>query len=309
MRIDKISLSYQYKPKTPVVACIGFFDGVHRGHQALIKAAVDTAKELNCANGLITFEPDPWVTIRDLSPEECEHLTTTPQKINLVSALGIQNIYLLDFTKAMSMLHEDEFIEYVLGQLNLQGLVCGYDFRFGMNGRGDAQYLQDHLNVPVQIIDEVALDGEKISSSRIVSCVKEGDFLSAYKLLGYPYTIDGKVMHGNEVGSGLGFPTANISFSPEYVIPKLGVYSAHVKIRHKRYGAMINVGHNPTLNYSKNVSIEAHIFDFNEPIYGEHISVIPEQYIRPEQDFSNRENLIMQLERDRAQVRKVLGLK
>ncbi len=178
-----------------------------------------------------------------------------------------------------------------------------------MNGRGDAQFLKDHLSIPVQIIDKVSADGMKISSSRIVSCVKEGDFLSAYKLLGYPYTIDGKVMHGNEVGHSLGFPTANISISPEYVIPKLGVYSAHVTIRGKRYGAMINVGHNPTLNYSKNVSIEAHIFNFDEPIYGEYISVILEQYIRPEQDFSNRENLIMQLERDRAQVLRVLGLK
>ena len=309
MRIDKISLSYSYKPKTPVVACIGFFDGVHKGHKALIQEAIRQSKELNCASALITFEPDPWVTLKGISEDECEHLTTTKQKINLIVQEGIQNIYILDFTKEMSQLSDMDFVVRVLGQLNLKGLVCGYDFHFGVNGTGDATRLKQLTNCPVTVVDEVSSDGAKISSSRIVNCVKSGDFYEAYMLLGHPFFMDGKVVHGNHVGHTLGFPTANVEYSPEYVLPLTGVYSGHVILRGKRYGAMINVGHNPTVNYSRQISIEAYIFNLNEDIYNQYISVIFEQYIRPEQQFKNKENLILQLERDRSQVMKALGYK
>ena len=309
MRIDKISLSYRYKPKTPVVACIGFFDGVHKGHRALIQEAIRQARELNCASALITFEPDPWITIKGIREEDCEHLTTTKQKINLIVQEGIQNIYILDFTKEMSQLSSLDFVVRVLGQLNLKGLVCGYDFHFGRNGEGDAERLKQFLECPVTIVDEVTSEGAKISSTRIVNCVKSGDFYAAYQLLGHPFTMDGKVVHGNQIGHSLGFPTANVQFSPEYVLPLSGVYSGHVILRGKRYGAMINVGHNPTVNYSKQISVEAYIFNLNQDIYNEHISVIFEQYIRAEQQFKNRENLILQLERDRKQVMKVLGIR
>ena len=308
MRIDKISLKNTYKPNTPVVACIGFFDGVHRGHRELIQAAVDLSKELGCASGLISFEPDPWVTVKGMKLEDCEHLTTTKQKINLVSGMGIQNVYLLDFTPEMSQLSDTEFVANVLGQLNLKGLICGFDFHFGRKGEGDARRLQELLNCPVRIIEEVTEGGTKISSSRIVECVKEGDFLGAYKLLGHPFAMDGKIVHGQHVGTGLGFPTANVACSPEYVTPKLGVYSGHVKVRGKTYGAMINVGHNPTVNYTSNISIEAHLFHFDYDIYNEYVSVIFEQYIRPEIQFKTRDNLIMQLESDRQKVMRALGI-
>lgn len=308
MRIDRITLDRKYKPNTPVVACIGYFDGVHKGHQALIGRTVELAKEIGCASALITFEPDPWVTIRNALPQELEHLTTSKQKNNLVIKYGIQNIYYLDFTKQMAALSPHDFIEQVLGQLNLKGLVCGYDFRFGAKGLGDAGFLKRSVSYPVEVIEEISYKGTKISSSRIVKCVKSGDFMSAYELLGHPFTMDGTVIAGRHIGATLNTPTVNLGYSPEYVIPRIGVYSGHILVRGKMYGAMINVGHNPTGNYSVPVSIETYIFNFNSTIYGERVSLIFEQYIREEKDFKNMDNLKMQLELDKETVRKLLRL-
>lgn len=308
MRIDKISLNHVYKPRTPVVACIGFFDGVHRGHKALISKTIEMAKGIGAATGLITFEPDPWVTIKGIPASQLEHLTTTRQKINIISSLGIQNVYLLDFTPEMAALTPEEFAARVLGQLNLKGLVCGFDFHFGAGGAGGAAMLGSLAGCPAEVISAVEMDGEKISSSRIVKAVKDGDFFTAYQLLGHPFTMDGRIRSGSHIGATLGFPTANVEFSEEYVIPRIGVYSAHVSIGGKRYGAMVNVGHNPTLNYQEQVSIECHILNHDGNFYGEQISVMFEQYIREERKFQNRENLIMQLESDRQKVRKALGL-
>lgn len=308
MRIDTISLDRIYKPKTPVVACIGFFDGVHKGHQALIERTVALSKELQCASALITFEPDPWITVHNALPQELEHLTTAKQKNNLVIKYGIQNIYYLDFTKEMAALTPELFISRVLGQLNLKGLVCGYDFRFGAKGMGDAELLKKTVSYPVEVIQEITYKGAKISSSRIVKCVKNGDFMSAYELLGHPFMMDGTIVAGKHIGKTLNTPTANLGYSSEYVIPKIGVYSGHMLIRGKMFGAMINVGHNPTGNYSEPVSIESYIFNFNNLIYGERVSLIFEQYIREEKDFRNMDNLRMQLELDKETVRKILRL-
>ena len=308
MRIDTISLKRVYKPKTPVVACIGFFDGVHKGHQELIRRTVELAREYNCSTALITFEPDPWVTICNTLPQDLEHLTTSGQKNVLVFKYGIQNIYYLDFTKEMAALTPAAFIQQVLGQLNLKALVCGYDFRFGARGEGDAQLLKRSVPFPVEVVEEISYNGEKISSSRIVKCVKAGDFLSAYELLGHPFTMDGTIITGNHIGKTLSTPTANLGYSSEYVIPKIGVYSGHMKVRGKLFGAMINVGHNPTVNYSRTVSIESYLFNFNHDIYGERVSLIFEQYVRGERKFKNTDNLILQLEQDKETVRKLLGL-
>ena len=308
MRIAYIDLERTNKAKNQFAACIGYFDGMHRGHQTLIRRTRALAEKYGCGSALITFDPDPWVTIKNILPSELEHLTTMKQKNNLFIEYGIKNIYYLDFTREMSELSPEEFVKQVLGQLNLKALICGYDFHFGSHGAGDADLLKSIVSYPVEVVQQVSYDGERISSTRIVQYVKNGDFLNAYKLLGHPFTMDGTVVSGSHIGRTMGVPTANIRYSPEYVIPKIGVYSAHVVINGKKYGAMVNVGHNPTVNYHKDVSIEAHIFDLNEDLYGSRISVIFEQYIRDEMQFRTEENLKMQLEMDKAAVRRLLGL-
>jgi riboflavin kinase/FMN adenylyltransferase len=238
------------------------------------------------------------VTIKGIQPSETEHITTMRQKINLAVELGIENIFILKFTWEMSQLSYDEFAKRVLGQLNLRALVCGFDFHYGKNGAGNAETLRNQAFYPVEIVEAVMEDGEKISSTRITSLIKEGKIEEASFLLGHPFDLEGKVVEGRHKGTEMGFPTANIRISDEYVIPKNGVYAAWVTIDRKYYGAMVNIGHNPTLNYSEKISVEAHIFNFDGLIYGKTVSVSLLKFMRPEIQFRSRENLIMQMEQD-----------
>ncbi len=306
MRIAYIDLAKPRKAKNPIVACIGYFDGMHRGHQKLIEKTKELAEEHHCGSALITFEPDPWVTLRGMKNSDLEHITTMRQKINLAVSYGIENIYILRFTWEMSQLSPEEFLGKVLGQLNLKGLVCGFDFHYGKAGEGTAETLKWSVVYPVSIVDEVSEGGEKISSSRISILIKEGKMKEASDLLGHPYEIEGKVIQGRHKGTLMGFPTANIQIADELIVPKIGVYAAYAKYGMHTYKAMVNIGHNPTMNYTRNISVEAHLFDFGDNLYGNNISLYPVQYIRPEMHFRSRENLIMQLEQDSKTIRAYL---
>ena len=298
MRIAYIDLERTNKAKNQIAACIGYFDGMHRGHQTLIRRTRALAEKYGCGSALITFDPDPWVTIRGIRNSDTEHITTMRQKINLAVELGIENIYILKFTWEMSQLSPEEFVKRVLGQLNLRALVCGFDFRYGKNGEGTAESLQGKVLYPVEIVDAVKENGEKISSTKICELIKAGNIDEASFLLGHSFDLEGKVVEGRHKGTEMGFPTVNVKISDEYVIPRHGVYAAWANIDRKYYGAMVNIGHNPTVNYTEKISVEAHIFNFNEMIYGKTISVSLLKFMRPEIKFRSKENLIMQMEQD-----------
>ncbi len=306
MRIVNISVDKKIFSRIPSVACIGYFDGVHLGHQALIRKTVELAERLQCQTSLITFDPDPWVTIKGIPSEGLQHITTMPQRVALAAAYGIQNIYILKFTKAMSRLTPEEFRTEVFEQMNLKGIVCGFDFHYGYKGEGNCETLKKIEGIEVEVVDEVSDSVGKISSTRITQLLKEGKIEDAERLLGHPFVIDGKVIRGRHKGTSMGFPTANIYSGTEYVTLKTGVYACYVRRGAKEYRAMVNLGHNPTMNYTSALSLEAHILDFNEDIYGERISVRFVTWIRPEKDFKNKDNLIMQLEQDVRTVRNLL---
>lgn len=305
MRMIRIDLEHPRKPKIPLAACIGYFDGMHRGHQALIHRTEELAQELHCESALITFEPDPWVTIKGMSPADAEHITTMRQRINLAVSYGIENICILEFTKAMADLSPEEFAERVLGQLNLSGLVCGYDFHYGYLGKGDSETLKQYGSFRVEVVEEVADGSDKISSTRISKLLEHGEIEEAERLLGHPFEMKGKVIPGRHKGTSLGFPTANIQISPEYLTPKPGVYSGSVLIDGIRHPAMINLGHNPTMNYTERLSLEAHILDYSGNLYGRMLTLRFSHYLRPEIHFQSKDNLIMQLEQDVRSVRKL----
>ena len=300
MRIITIGTNNTARHHTPLCACIGYFDGMHRGHQELIRSTVEMAEKYGCESALITFDPDPWVTIKNLTA--VAHITTMRQRMNLAVHFGIENIVILKFTKDMSMMEPDVFVNRILGSLNLKGLVCGFDFRYGCGGRGTSETLKSQFAGELRIVDPVTDEKGKISSTRISACLQRGRIEEANAMLGYPYFIEGKIIHGNHVGTGLGFPTVNVSYSQEYQIPKNGVYAGFAVVSGKQYQAMINFGHNPTVNYSQPVSLEAHLIGFSGDIYGKYIRVYPLIYIRPEIRFKNRDNLCMQLYQDRRTV-------
>lgn len=299
MRIVVIDLKHPMKLSVPVCACIGFFDGLHKGHQALVSKTVEAAKVNNCESALITFDPDPWVTIKGLEEEKLEHITIQHQKINLAVKHGIENIIVLKFTKEMCELSPKDFIKYVLDACNLKALICGFDFHYGFKGEGDCESLKRDADFDVIIVDPVIEDGQKISSSRITLLLNAGKLEDANRLLGYNFEMVGKVIPGRHKGRQFGFPTANIAFPKEYLHMRQGVYAGYATVRGERYKAMINIGHNPTMNYTRALSYEVHIIDFEGDIYGERIIVEYVKYLRPEMKFQNLNNLIMQLEQDR----------
>lgn len=304
MRVINIYAGGHNRQKTALCACIGYFDGMHKGHQALIAETISLAKEKHCESALITFDPDPWVTIKGI--KEVHHITTMRQRINIAVSLGIQNIVILKFTKEMSEQSPVEFIEKTLGQLNLYGLVCGFDFHYGFKGAGNCESLQNDAPYEVRVVEAVEDETGKISSTRISAAIEQGNMEEAARMLGYEYQIDGTVIHGRHIGTGMGFPTANVGYSTEYILPKKGVYACYAKIGGKKIRAMVNIGHNPTVNYTDRMSLEAHLIDFKGDIYGRMITVSFIRYLRPEMKFRNADNLVMQLDQDLRDTNRIL---
>lgn len=300
MRIIKIDLEKLRKIKKPMVACIGYFDGIHIGHQQLLKKTIELSKKYDCETALITFEPDPWVVIKGAT--NVKHISTIRQRMNKAVELGMDNIIFLEFTRDMSSLPPIDFMNIVLGSLNLKALVCGFDFHFGYKGSGNVQFLQDNASYEICVVDAVKDEKGKISSTRITQCIEEGRMEEASAMLGSPFSMEGKVIHGKHRGSTMGFPTANVSVSEEYILPKVGVYAGEVHIGKDVYPCMINIGTNPTFQDIETISLEAYIFNFHKDIYGKVISVDFLKYIRGEKKFRSMNNLIMQLEQDKRNI-------
>ena len=305
MRIIRVDLSGLHKTNKPICACIGYFDGLHRGHQKLLAETVEMAKKYGCETGMITFEPDPWVVIKGM--QKVKHITTMRQRINMAVEFGMDNIILLEFTRDMSELPPMEFIEKALGCLNLKGLVCGFDFHFGYHGDGDPAFLKEHAPFEVKVIEPVNDETGKISSTRISQCIVEGKVDEANEMLGYRFTMEGKVVHGKHRGTDMGFPTANLQYDAEYLMPKNGVYAALVEVDQKYYQAMVNIGINPTFNDLDAISIEAHLLQYYGDLYGKWIKISFCKYLRREMKFRSKDNLIMQLEQDLRNVRQYFG--
>ena len=303
MRIVNVKLGEIRKQKNPVVACIGYFDGMHKGHQALVNATIEKAKELGVESGLITFDPDPWVTLRNA--KDVKHITPLQQRINIAVELGIKNIFILNFTKEMAALSPLDFIK-VLDSCNIKALICGFDYHYGQFGKGDIESLKRDADFEVIVIDAVSDSEGKISSTRITNLIEEGEVHKAEELLGYAYRVEGYVVHGNAKGRTIGYPTANVSVPGEYLEPKSGVYACFALVDGKKYKAMVNIGHNPTFNYTETMSLEAYILDFSGDLYDKRLKISFKYYLRPEKKFKYIGNLKMQLEQDEFAVRTLL---
>ena len=287
----------------PIVACIGYFDGFHIGHQTLFNKTLSLAKTLHAKSALITFDPDPWVILKGL--HNVQHLTTLDDRKALAKAKGFDYWIALQFDETMAKQAPEEFISLLLNN-RLIHLVCGYDFRFGHRGMGSAQTLLAQSALPVTIMEEFEYQDAKVSTTRIIAAIKDGEMELATTLLGQAYGIKGTVVHGKRIGTQIGFPTANLKVDSEYVIPKMGVYAGRVDVDGQRFGAMISIGYNPTVKDDDAVSIEAHLFDFSANLYGKTLTYYFVAYLRPEMKYTGLEPLIDQLKRDEVASRSVL---
>lgn len=297
-------LDKQTKIKEPIVACIGYFDGFHKGHLALVEQVKKIAEKKQCKTGIITFHPDPWVVLKNET--NVKHLTTLSDRSILATKLNVDFWIIINFTKELAQLSPQQFIEDFLSQINLNTLVAGFDFRFGFKGAGGVEQLKSLGNkyFDTVVIDKVEDLDSKVSSTRISSAILAGNVDEAARLLTRPYKISGMVVHGQKQGRKIGFPTANVDVLDEYIIPKIGVYIGGVSFDGKDYQAMINIGHNPTFNTRSEVSIEAYILDFDENIYGKSIDVLFYQRIRDELKFDGVQALIEQMNLDYLTTRK-----
>lgn len=298
---------------TPNVATIGFFDGVHRGHQFLLRHVVDMAREYGIGSMAITFDKHPRQVLNaDYQPQL---LTTLDNKLQLLSDTLVDNCVVLPFSKDMATLSAFDFMDTILRRrLNVDKLIIGYDNRFGHN-RNETfdDYVEYGRQLGIEVIQNTAfdIDGLKVSSSVVRRLLFEGDVCKAAVCLGRQYQLHGIVASGYHEGRNIGFPTANVDLQDSHLlVPAHGAYAVRVWLegeRESRVG-MLNIGVRPTFGGEDTVSIEVNIFDFSGDLYGQPIKVDFYQRIRSERKFDDVNQLINQLHKDKEETYKIFGL-
>ena len=288
----------------PVLA-LGNFDGVHLGHQAIFRQVVTQATALGGTSMVFTFDPHP---AQVLAPEKAPALLTTfAQKMRLLADLGVAVGLRIPFTEAFAQQQPLEFIHDVLCRsIGVQALVVGYDFRFGHRRAGTVDLLQEHAascGYTVTVVPAITTDDMVVSSSNIRQLLFQGEVAAAARLLGRFYAIEGVVVEGFRRGSTIGFPTANVD-STNAIIPQPGVYAVRVEWTGQSYTGVANVGYNPTFGNDA-LSVEAHVFDFSEDVYGHTISVAFVEKIRDERKFGSVEELTAQIACDAERARTI----
>lgn len=293
-----------------LVATIGAFDGVHIGHQALVKRINDLA--LHCAGEavVITFDPHPRQVIQSGNGSVL-FLTTIKEKITLLENAGVHHLLVLPFTRELAEMDAADFVKFYLHeQLQVKKIVVGYDHHFGKGGKGNFSLLHD-LSVPygfsVEKIDEIRIFGTTVSSTIIRNYIENGDIASANAMLGYFYGFSGSVVGGNRLGKQIGFPTANIL--PDWdlkLIPGRGVYAVLVDYNGQQYHGMVNIGIRPTLHLNVE-TIEVNIFDFSQNIYGKNLNIRFVGRLRDEMRFDNIGQLQKQLVLDKIEAQRLIA--
>jgi riboflavin kinase / FMN adenylyltransferase len=284
---------------------IGYFDGVHKGHQKVINTANQVAEKNNYKSGVMTFYPHPSVVLGK-TKKSIQYITPLEEKLKQLEQLGIEIVFVVDFDEKLAQLEPQAFVdEYLIG-LNVQHVVAGFDFSYGKMGKGSMDTI-DHYSRGLfthTTIPKVTKDEEKVSSTLIREKIAEGNIQEAEQLLGRPFQIKGKVVKGDQRGRTIGYPTANIQFDENYLIPKVGVYAVGVKLNEDYYYGMANIGYKPT--FTENAvkpTLEVYIFDFSGNIYDREILVEMFSYIREEKKFSGIEELKAQLKSDETEIR------
>ncbi len=290
------------------VLAIGVFDGVHRGHQALIKAAVRRAKEISGQPLVLTFAPHPLHILRPAI--DLPYIVSVPYRIKLIERLGVAACIVVRFTKQFSRLSPEKFIKrYIVRAIHPKEIFVGDDFRFGQDRCGTLEYFRkagQQYGFSVRALNAVKVGSKKIGSSIIRQMIKDGQLAKACRLLGRPVSVMGRVVRGDGRGRRLGFPTANLAITGG-VVPTLGVYAVRVKIGRRAWDGMANIGRRPSFKKNDPISIETHLFDFHGNLYGQEIILEFVHKIREEVVFLSETQFIAQLYKDRLQAQEVLG--
>ncbi|MCX7769445.1 MAG: bifunctional riboflavin kinase/FAD synthetase [Proteobacteria bacterium] len=299
---DFDSIGFINKP----VVTIGNFDGVHRGHQSLIKNVIEQKNKINGTACVITFYPHPLTVINPYV--KIEQITPIDDKLKILERLGIDVTILIKFDDSFSSMSAEEFVKKIIWEkLSTNVVIVGYDFAFGKNKEGNRDFFKkmgDELGFEVKIIEPVYEDDIIISSTKIRSFLKEGKIKEAEKFLGRPYVLKGMVTKGKKIGRLIGFPTANLLII-DYLIPRHGVYAAYTYIDNNKYRAVLNIGPAVTFNIDQ-VSFEVHILDFEGDIYGKEVVVEFVERLRGVEKFKDIEMLKEQIKKDIERAKEIL---
>lgn len=280
---------------------IGNFDGVHIGHQKLIREVISTAKNIGGTSIVLTFDPHPLAV---LAPkDEPPKVLSQQGKEKMIARLGADVLLAIPFNLNFAKMTPEQFINDILyEELAVKGVVVGYNYTFGNRGLGNVTTLENYrekYGYTLQIIDPVSIDNQVVSSTYIRNLLLEGEIEKATRFLGYSPSVDGIVVTGDRRGNTIGFPTANLELDNKLLSPANGVYSVHVEINNDVFLGVANIGTKPTFNgHSSKRNLEVHLLDFNEDIYGNHIVVKFLRRLRNEKRFNSVSDLISQINLD-----------
>ncbi|QSS96210.1 bifunctional riboflavin kinase/FAD synthetase [Psychroflexus sp. ALD_RP9] len=290
---------FNCKGKTAIT--IGTFDGVHVGHRKILKRLVNSAKKEGLQSVLLTFFPHPRMVLQHNS--ELKLINTLDEKVSILEETGLDHLIIHPFTLEFSRLSAQTYVEDILvKQLYAKHIIIGYDHRFGRNRTADINDLKAYGNdfkFKVEEISKQDIEKVAVSSTKIRTALTEGDLELANKYLTQAFKLSGQVVKGKGIGKDLGFATANLHIQESYkLIPKSGVYVVKTIIGGKTLFGMMNIGTNPTFNEAKQ-SIEAHFFDFNQDLYGKHLSIMLLKRLRSEEKFNDINDLILAMQNDK----------
>jgi len=300
---------HEYANTDQHVLTIGNFDGVHRGHQRLLSEVVSAARARGARSGALTFDPLPLEVLRpDVSPPR---LLTTDDRLQLIEALGIDTVVPIHFTREVASLEARPFIEQVASAFHPVEIVVGADFAFGRGRSGNVDVLHqlgEEFGYRLRVIERIGDGAEDFSSSRVRSSLSVGDVERAADVLGRPYFLRGTVVEGQRRGRELGFPTANLSITGNFLVPADGIYAAmaQTRIGDELFPSMVYVGTNPTFSGNSRV-VEVNLINFDADLYGSELVVLFAERIRGDQRFASAEQLIAQMHRDQEQTVAMLG--
>lgn len=282
-----------------IIYALGFFDGVHVGHQTLLMACRHLAVHKGCTVGAVTFTSHPDTLVTGKTPLL---LNTVQERERTLFGFGAFHILVLPFDKALMNMTWQAFLEMLLKK-NASGFVCGEDFRFGRNGEGDAQKLADFCrerSLHWAIVPEQKLDGIRVSSTHIRKLIEAGEMQEAARFLGHPHILSGQVVSGRQIGRTIGVPTANLVIPEEVAVPRNGVYATKCLVEGRLYTAVTNIGSRPTVE-GHQVRAESWLLDFDGDLYGKHMTVLFYQFLRPERKFDSLEELKAEIQKNAEQ--------
>lgn len=284
-----------------IIYALGFFDGVHLGHQALLKACRELADQNGCKAGVVTFTSHPDALVSGTAPIL---LSTSDDRQRLLTVYGMDVVVELPFDKTLMTTHWSVFLNSLVAK-GAAGFVCGDDFRFGAGGLGTAKKLAAYCEkrqLSYAVVPEQIMDGERISSTRIRELLENGQLEQANRLLGHPHFLTGKVQTGKQLGRTIGIPTANLALPEGVLAPKFGVYACKVAVDGTVYTAVTNIGTRPTVN-GTGVTVESYLLNFDGDLYEKELTVVFCHFLRPEQKFNSLAELKAEIQKNVQQTR------